>query len=147
VGADAPDAVTVTLYVLGWVCCCWEPLNDVPHPVRASTKAKSSNHLPRRDLPANPNQKRGSGETKARSNPEGATVNRLLPVALTVIVVLCAALPESVEGEKLQPQPLGKPEQANEREALNPFSGATETFKDPDVPWDIARVALESVRP
>lgn len=115
--------------------------------MRASTKAKSSNHLTRRDLPVNPNQKRGSGETKARSNPEGATVNRLLPVALTVIVVLCAVLPASVEGEKLHPQPLGKPEHANDREALNPFSGATETFKDPDVPCDIARVALESVSP
>ena len=98
-------------------------------------------------MPANPNQKRGRGETKARSNPEGATVNRLLLVALTVIVVLCVALPDSVDGEKLQPHPLGRPEQANDREALNPFSGATETFNDPFVPFDIARVALESVSP
>jgi energy-converting hydrogenase Eha subunit F len=97
-------------------------------------------------LPANPNQKRGSGETSAKSNPEGATVNRLLLVALTVIVVLWAALPDNVEGEKLQPHPLGRPEQANDREALNPFSGATETFNDPVVP-DIARVALESASP
>ena len=98
-------------------------------------------------MPGNPNHKRGSGETKAKSNPDGVTVNRLLLVALKVIVVLCAALPDSVAGEKLQPQPLGKPEHANDREALNPFSGATETFKDPDMPCDIARVALESVIP
>jgi hypothetical protein len=75
------------------------------------------------------------------------TVNRLLLVALTVIVVLWAALPDSVAGEKVQPQPLGRPEQANDREALNPFSGATETFNDPFVPWDMARVALERVSP
>ena len=81
------------------------------------------------------------------SNPEGAITNRLLLVALTVIVVLCAALPDNVEGEKLQPHPLGKPEQANDREALKPFSGATETFNDPDMPGDIARVVLESVIP
>ena len=146
-GADAPDAVTVKLYVLGWVCCCCEPLNDVPQPARASMKAKRSSHRPRRDLPGNPNHKRGSGETKAKSNPDGVTVNRLLLVALKVIVVLCAALPDSVAGEKLQPHPLGRPEQANDREALNPFSGATETFKDPAVPCDIARVPLESVSP
>ena len=98
-------------------------------------------------MPANPNQKRGRGETKARSNPEGATVNRLLLVALTVIVVLSAALPDNVDGEKVQPHPLGRPAQANEREALNPFSGATETFNDPAIPGDIARVALERVSP
>ncbi len=63
----------------------------------------------------------------------GEAINRLLLVALTVNWVLSGALPESVEGAKLQPHPLGSPEQAKDNDALNPFSGATETVKDPDV--------------
>jgi hypothetical protein len=51
-----------------------------------------------------------------------------------VIFVLSGALPDSVEGAKLQAHPLGSPEQAKDNEALNPFSGATETVKDPGVP-------------
>jgi hypothetical protein len=68
-------------------------------------------------------------------------------VALTVSFVVCVALPDSVEGVKLQLHPLGKPEQAKESEALNPFSGATETIKDPAVPWDRVRLPLERVNP
>jgi len=68
-------------------------------------------------------------------------------VAFTVIFVLCGALPDSVEGAKLQPHPLGRPEQAKDSEALNPFSGATETIKDPDMPRDMVRVLLESASP
>jgi len=129
----------VTLYVPDCDCC--ERLNDVPQPVSVSTKTKSNIHLALRDLPASPNQNRGSGETRATSNPEGAGINRPLLVALTVIFVLCGALPDSVEGAKLQPQPLGSPEQANERDARNPFSGLTETIKDPDTPGDMLRLA------
>lgn len=122
-----------------------ELLNDVPQPVSVSAKTKSNIHLALRDLPASPNQNRGSDETRAISNPEGADINRLLLVALTVIFVLFGALPDSVEGAKLQPQPLGSPEQANERDALKPFSGVTETIKDPDRPCDMLRLLLESV--
>jgi hypothetical protein len=135
----------VTLYVPDCDGCVL--LNEVPQPVSASTMTKSSIHLARRDLPASPNQKRGSGETRATSNPEGAGINRPLLVALTVIFVLFGALPESVEGAKLQPQPLGSPEQANEREPLNPFSGLTETINDPDMPNDMLRLLLERVSP
>jgi hypothetical protein len=132
----------VTLYVPG----C-QPLNDVPQPVSVSTKTKSNIHLALRDLPASPNQNRGSGETRATSNPEGVDTNRPLLVGITVIFVLFAALPETVEGAKLQPQPLGSPEQANERDALNPFSGVTETINDPGIPSDRLRLLPESVRP
>jgi hypothetical protein len=135
----------VTLYVPDCDGC--ELLNDVPQPVSASAKIKSNIHLARRDLPAIPNQNRGSGDTRATSNPEGADINRPLVVAFTVIFVLFGALPETVEGAKLQPQPLGNPEQANERGALNPFSGVIETIKDPDIPSDMLRLLLESVSP
>jgi hypothetical protein len=64
-----------------------------------------------------------------------------------VIFVLSGALPDSVEGAKLQPHPLGRPAQAKDSEALNPFSGATETIKDPGVAWVMVRVLLESVSP
>jgi hypothetical protein len=80
-------------------------------------------------------------------NPEGVAISQLLLVALTVIFVLCGAPPDSVAGAKLQPQPLGNPEHANDSEALNPLCGATETVSDPDVPCDIARVLLESASP
>jgi hypothetical protein len=61
--------------------------------------------------------------------------------------VLSGALPDSVEGAKLHPHPLGSPEQAKDKEALNPFSGATETIKDPGAPCVMVRVLLESVSP
>ena len=77
----------------------------------------------------------------------GSGLNWLLLVALMVIFVLSGALPESVEGAKLQPQALGSPEQAKDNEALNPFSGATETVKDPGVPCVMLRVLLERVSP
>jgi hypothetical protein len=64
-----------------------------------------------------------------------------------VIFVLSGALADSVGGAKLQPQPLGSPEQAKDNKALNPFSGATETVKDPDVPCVMLRVLLERVSP
>jgi hypothetical protein len=89
----------------------------------------------------------GIGEESARSNPVDCGINWLLLVALIVIFVLSGALPESVEGAKLQPHPLGRPAQANEREALNPFSGATATINDPVVPCAIVTVLLESVSP
>lgn len=66
---------------------------------------------------------------------------------LTVIVVLCGAPPDTVAGAKLQPHPLGKPEQANESAALNPFSGATFTVKDPGVLCATVRVPLDKVSP
>jgi hypothetical protein len=117
---------------------------DVPQPVMASEKKKSK---VLRDLPRSPNQIRGSGETRARTNPEGAAIHQLLLVAPTVIFVLCPALPDSVAGAKLQPQPLGNPEHANDSEALNPFCGATETISEPDEPCDNARVLLERLSP
>ena len=80
-------------------------------------------------------------------SPDGEAINWLLLVALMVIFVLSGALPESVEGAKLQPHPLGSPEQAKDNEALNPFSGATETVKDPGVPCVMVRVLLERVSP
>ena len=127
--------------------CCCELLDIDPQPVRASTKRKSNNHRAFRDLPTEPNQNRGSGETRAKANPEGVGINWLLLVVLKVIFVLCGAPPDSVAGAKLQPQPLGRPEQANVSEAINPFCGATETVNEPDVPCDIARALLESVSP
>ena len=117
---------------------------EYPQPVRASAKKKSKVF---RDLPLSPNQKRGSGETRASTNPEDVGIHQLLLVALTVIFVLCGAPPDSVAGAKLQPQPLGNPEHANDSEALNPFCGATETVNEPDAPCDIARVLLERVSP
>lgn len=73
------------------------------------------------------------GETTAKNIPAGFGAKRLLP-ALIVIVVVCGELPETVAGEKLQPHPLGRPEQAKESDALKPFAGATETINDPAVP-------------
>jgi hypothetical protein len=66
-------------------------------------------------------------------------------VALTVIFVLCAAPPVSVAGAKLQPQPLGRPEQANVSDALKPFCGATETINEAEAPGDTASVLPERV--
>ena len=126
--------------------CCCALLDEVPQPAKAIRK-KNNIHRAFRDLPAEPNQNRGSGETRAKTNPEGVGINQLPLVALTVIFVLCGAPPDSVAGAKLQPQPFGRPEQANESEALNPFCGATETVNEPDVLCDIARVLLESVSP
>jgi hypothetical protein len=137
--------VTVTLYVLDCDCCC-ALLDEVPQPARASRK-QNNIHRPFGDLPANPNQNRGSGEARTKTNPEGVGINRPLLVALTVIFVLWGVPPDSVAGAKLQPQPLGRPEQANVSEAINPFCGATETVNEPDVPCDIARALLESVSP
>lgn len=142
-GADAPDAVTVTLYVVDCPACEVVDVDDDPQPARLSKQKETTIHRALRD----PNQNNESGETNARSNPEGVGTSRPLLTPLTVIFVLCAALPDSVEGAKLQPHPLGRPEQANESEALNPFSGATETIRDPDVPCAMLSVPLESVRP
>jgi hypothetical protein len=61
--------------------------------------------------------------------------------------VLWDLFPDSVEGAKVHPHPLGRPEQANESEALNPFSGATATVKDPEPPWVTVRALAESVSP
>lgn len=127
--------------------CCCELLDDDPQPASKSAKKKINTQRALRTFPATPNQNKGSGETRARTSPEGVGINQPLLVALTVIFVLCGAPPDSVEGAKLQPHPLGSPVQANDSEALNPFSGATETVSDPDVPCDIASVLLESVSP
>ena len=146
-GADVPDAVTVTLYVLD--CAGGGSLNEVPQPAKAaSRKTESRIHSALRDLPLErPKRNSGIGETRARSRPEGTGINWLLLVALMVIFVLSGALPDSVEGAKLQAHPLGSPEQAKDNEALNPFSGATETVKDPGVPCAMVRVVLERVSP
>jgi hypothetical protein len=122
-------------------------VEDVPQPAIASTKRNGNIHRALRDLPARPNQNRGSGATRARVSPEVVPINPLLVVVLTVIFVLSGAPPDSVAGAKLQPQPFGSPEHANDREPSNPFCGATETVNDPDAPCDIARVLLESVSP
>jgi hypothetical protein len=63
------------------------------------------------------------------------------------MVVLSGALPESVAGANVQPHPLGRPEQANDSEALNPFSGAIATVKVPAVAWEMLRVLLDKVSP
>ena len=41
----------------------------------------------------------------------------------------------TVEGEKLHVAPAGKPEQANDTNALNPFEGVTVMVAVPDCPW------------
>ena len=143
VGADVPDAVTVTLYVLGPGC----ELFEVEQPASVSTTTPSKIHRALRDLPGSPNKNSENGETRARTNPEGPGIRRPLLVWLTVMVVLWDLFPDSVEGAKLHPHPLGRPEQANDSEALNPFSGATETVNDPDDPWATVRVPAESVSP
>lgn len=147
VGAEAPDAVTVTLYVLGWDCCGCVLEEEDPQPARVSTKTKSKSQRALSDLPASPNQNRGSGETRARTNPLGAGARRAALVVLTVSVVLSGPLPDNVAGAKLQPHPLGSPEQANDSEALNPFSGATATVNVPGVPCVIVSVPLDNVSP
>jgi hypothetical protein len=134
----------VTLYVLG--ACC-ELFDDVEQPASVSTKTQNNSHRALRDLPNNPSKNRGNGETMASINPEDPGIRRLLLVWLTVIVVLWDLFPDSVEGAKLHPQPLGRPVQANDSEALNPFCGATETVKDPDAPWVTVRVLAERVSP
>lgn len=145
-GAEVPDAVTVTLYVLD--CPCGELLNEVPQPARVITQTKSNIHRAARDLfPGNPKKNNGIGETSASMSPDGEAVNWPLLVALMVSFVLSGALPESVEGANVQPHPLGRPEQAKDNEALNPFSGATETVRDPDVPCVMFSALLESVSP
>jgi hypothetical protein len=125
------------------------PLNEVPQPARAANrKINSKIHSALRDLPLEkPRKNSGIGETSARMSPDGATINCPLLVALMVNFVLSGALPESVDGAKLQPHPLGSPEQAKDNEALNPFSGATETVKDPGVPCVIVRAPLERLSP
>jgi hypothetical protein len=118
-----------------------EGLDDPPQPVRHATKRRSSIHLPLL------RKNKGRGDTRASSNPVGAGSNLLLLVLLTVSAVVSGALPESVGGAKVQPQPLGRPVHANESEALKPFSGATDTVKDPGEACDMARVLLERVKP
>src|SRR5271166_4780786 len=110
-------------------------------------KKKSSTQSALRDWPPRPSQNSGSGETRARTNPVGAVIHRVLLVVLTVIVVLCGALPDRVAGEKLQPHPLGKPAQANDSTALNPFSGATLTVKDPGAFCATVSVPFDNVNP
>ena len=105
-------------------------------------------HSALRDLLSErPKKNNGIGDTSARISPDGEAINWPLLVALMVNFVLSGALPESVGGAKLQPHPLGRPEQAKDNEALNPFSGATETVKDPGVPCVMVRVLLERVSP
>ena len=120
----------------------------MPQPVSVIPQS-NSNIQPslRALLPARPSSIRGSGETSASSIPEDAGSNWLLEAPLIVIFVLWGAPPESVAGAKLQPHPLGKPEQAKDSEALKPFSGVTETVRDPDVPCVMLRVLLDSVSP
>jgi hypothetical protein len=89
---------------------------------------------------------RAIGETNASSMLEGMGIHALLFVAPTVILVVSDVPPDSVAGAKLQAHPLGRPEQAKDTEALNPFFGATVTIKDPGVPWVMVRVLLDSVR-
>jgi hypothetical protein len=128
-------------------CPCGELLNEAPQPVRAITQAKKDNQSALRDLlQEKPQKSNGIGEASARSNP-GEVRNSLLLDALMAIFVLSGALPDSVGGAKVQPQPLGRPEQAKDNEALNPVSGATETVKDPGVPCVMVRALLESVNP
>lgn len=140
-----PDAVTVTLYVAGCPCCEVVELEllleEPPHPVKLSRHRAINAH---RVLLFHPNGNSERGETSARIIPDGANNPWLLFIALTVIVVLCAALPDKVDGEKLQLHPFGRPVHAKDREALNPFSGVTDTFRDPDVPCATERVLLES---
>jgi hypothetical protein len=127
-------------------CGGGEPLKEVPQPASAIRQAKSDSIL--RDLfPGNPRKNNGIGETSAKMRPEGEPIHWLLLVALMVIFVLAGVLPDNVEGAKLQPHPLGRPEQAKDNEALNPFSGATETINDPGALCVMVRVPLESVSP
>jgi hypothetical protein len=136
------------LYVLDCFCCdCPDVLPEVPQPARARAKVKSNIRRVLRDLLPTPNKKSGSGPTMARANPAGPGIHPALLVVLTVIVVLCGVLPDRVAGAKVQPHPLGKPEQANDNAALNPFSGATFTVMDPGVTDVTVRVPLDKVSP
>jgi hypothetical protein len=109
---------------------------------------KSRIHSALRDLVREkPTNSHGIGETSAKRSPVGEAINWLLLVALMVNLVLSGALPDSVEGVKLQPHPLGSPEQAKDKEAPNPFSGAIETVRDSGVPCVMLRVLLERVSP
>jgi len=119
--------------------------DDPPQPLSERAKAESKMQRAARDLPDNPSK--NTGATKARSKPEGARMSWLLLVALTVIVVVSGVVPDNVDGAKLQPKPLGSPVQANDSEASNPFSGVTETVKDPGADWEMLSVPPESVRP
>ncbi len=124
------------------------PEKEVPHPLKAITDRKGNIHSILRDLlPEKPSKNNGIGETSASMSPDGGAANWPLLVALMVSFVLSGALPESVGGAKLHAHPLGSPEQAKDNEALNPFSGATETVKDPGVACVMVRVLLERVSP
>lgn len=121
---------------------------EVPQPASARTKTKSNTQRALRDLPPRPSQNSGRGEARASTNPVGAGIHLLLLlVVLTVMVVLCGALPDRVAGAKLHPHPLGKPEQANDSAALNPFSGATFTVRDPGVLCATVSVLPDNVSP
>jgi hypothetical protein len=122
-------------------------LPEVPQPAKARVKTKSNMQRALRDLLPRPSQNSGRGETRASTNPAGAGIHRALLIVFTVIVVLCGALPDRVAGAKLQPHPLGKPEQANDSAALNPFSGATLTVKDPGVLCVTVSAPLDKVSP
>lgn len=121
---------------------------EVPQPASARTKTNSNTQRALRDLPPRPSQNSGRGEARASTNPVGAGIHLLLLlVVLTVMVVLCGALPDRVAGAKLHPHPLGKPEQANDSAALNPFSGATFTVRDPGVLCATVSVLPDNVSP
>ena len=129
-------------------CPDCEPVKEAPQPVKPITQRKTNIHSALRDLlPEKPRKNNGIGDTSASMRPDGEAINWPLFVALMVNFVLSGALPESVGGAKLQPHPLGSPEQTKDNEALNPFSGATETVKDPGVPCVMVRVLLERVSP
>ena len=129
-------------------CPGCEPLNEAPQPAKASTRRKSSTHCVQRSLPPeSPRKHNGAGNTRAHTSPAGACISWLLLAAPMVIFVLSGALPESVGGAKLHADPLGRPVQAKDNEALNPFSGATETIRDPDVPCVMVSVLPDSVKP
>jgi hypothetical protein len=121
--------------------------DDPPQPLSERAIAKSKMQHAARDLPDSASRNRGKGATMARNKPEGARMSWLLLVALTVIVVVSGVVPDNVDGAKLQLKPVGNPVQANETEAANPFSGVTETVKDPGADCEMLSVPLESVKP
>jgi hypothetical protein len=65
----------VTLYVLG--ACC-ELVEDVEQPASVSIQTPSNIHRALRILPDIPSKNNGNGETRARTNPEGPGMRRLL---------------------------------------------------------------------
>jgi hypothetical protein len=130
VGADWPDAVTVTLYV---PVVAGVFVKDAPQPLRSSRLHSKSL---RRLFAAQPN--RMTGHAMAITMPVG--------VGLIVITVLSGPLPESVAGANVQPHPVGRPVQAKLSDELKPFCGATETVREPDLSCVMLRVLLDRDR-